>query len=805
MKPHIKLNSKEQFEKAQKLVFHYGRIEKENSTVNDTPDYSLMTAQFKSSIQIFQEEIQIRHNSRNPELRIPVHFDYIKILFQDQFQIKGFYQPWYNAFGLLGVRFSKFNHEVLFAIIDQEKFNNFIQQINLFIYCETKKDKSIEYDTKIKFIKNFWLLTTKNIIDDDIHEYSSLLNLETLDIPLEKESINQILRSLTIYLDNNNCFYHIYDDLSKIEISGASKKIISEIIDNFDIFYQVTSSLSTIVTPSSYNTVKKSYGFEISNPEDNLPIIGIIDTGVSYSTPLAPILIREEELSITGENPLVDSADDGYGHGTAVAALAALGRNIIKSNYSGKIPADARILSIKILDQNSGNISSSNVLSLLSNAIHKYPSIKIFVLTICYNKHKLTNEDYSWYAYELDKFSHLNDCIIFISTANNNDAANQTDYNFEYFKNELTNLCSPSESMNNITIGAAADNLASSVFRGISPDINFPTLYTRKCNIDQSIFSRSKQNHNLFKPDLIEAGGDYEKYGFIIGSGDIASLDLLSANPSFSYYKGIGTSFSAPLVANIAAKIQKNYPDIKSQSIKALIINSSNSNAIRIDNQYKNLKESLIGNGRIDPQKCVFSSEDSISFVIEDEITPNNINIIPINFPKYLIDSTIGKKNGILRITTTLCFSFLPVHNNHLSYCPIQMAFCFFRNQSCDEILCKEDDIKSKLKTTWSQNNRFRSSPIPASNSQKNTFLIGYNELLSEDCTFKLGIHCLINDQIVVKDHYNRAHPFSIVIRIEENLPELNTTGRLYSEMISINKVENISIIDIDAEATLTN
>jgi hypothetical protein len=355
--------------------------------------------------------------------------------------------------------------------------------------------------------------------------------------------------------------------------------------------------------------------------------------------------------------------------------------------------------------------------------------------------------------------------------------------------------------MNNIVVGAAADNLSGNAFMGISHSREFPALFTRKSHFDLTdLFPINKQNKNLFRPDVLESGGDYEQSGIFIGVGEQASMEVLSANPAFGFYKDSGTSFSTPLVANIAAKIMRGYPSLNAQTIKSLIINGASLDKIPFDQPIQNLQNKSSGHGIVNPDKSIQSNDNTITFIIEDDIEPDEMKIIPLNFPSYLTDSNLGKRTGILKLTATLCFSFDPVQNNHLGYCPIQMAFSIFRNHSGTQILEKEIDLKSKLKNGWSQNNRWKSKPIPASNSQKIQFPISVKDLTEESSTFKLAVHCILNSQLLIDDKYKNSHPFSMAITIEENLPEARKTGRLYAEMIAINEVENITQLEAEAE-----
>jgi hypothetical protein len=800
-KPHLKLNTNKQFEKPVVLKFNYGFPEEEDEKA-DEPNYFPMAKSFRVLLSNFNKDLNSRIEERN--IDVPNHIEYIEILFQSQFDIVKFYQPWFKEFGLLGINFSKFNNQILFAIVDREMFKVFINNVQLFIKKELGEDTTIEYLAKIKFVREFKLLSTSDILKFKHH--TELMNVKLIDFPLNDKTASKIYVALENYLKENKIENKLNETTNQLELFGATEKLLKEIAQNFDIVLSITSSLATVVKPSEFNLPERSYGFEIANPNENLPIAGILDTGISTETPLAPIILNDNSFNLTGSSAFNDNANSGSGHGTGIAALTALGRNAYQNAYKGKLKADARLLSMKILDSDSGYLSEKSVLDLLKKAKNKYPAIKIFVLTTCYEASKKYNEDYSTYAFELDKFAHENNAIIFICTANNNEASNKNDkYDLNYFFSEETNLCSPAESMNNLIIGAAAHSLRGDSFEGISTSKEFPTLFSRKSHIDLSVFfSKIKINKSYFKPDVLECGGDYEQSGKYIGVGSKASMEILSAKNKESFYTNSGTSYSAPLTANIALQIQRQYPDISAQSIKALIINGASLNLIRFDKPFSSLLSKTAGHGIVEPERSIFSNENAITFLIEDVINPEEVRIFPIHFPEYLTNMDLGKKRGLLKITATLCFSFLPVLNHQLAYCPIHMAFSFFRNQTGDQILETEESIESKLRSNlgWSQNGRYKGKPIPCSNTQKIKFSVGVKDLLNENSTFKIALNCRINSQLLpgIEVKYKEAHPFSLVISIEEDLPEARLTGHLYSEIEAINELDNISILEAEGD-----
>ncbi len=806
-KPHLRLNTLKQVEKTEVLKFNYGFGKVDHPTTNEKNYYPMAKA-FRMCLTNFHSDYLNRIKERSRTINVPEHIEYIRVIFQSQFNISTYFQQWYNEFGLLGINFSNFNHEILFAIIDRESFKIFLKNIEKFIQKELGENGNLTYSKNIKYIKEFKLLSTTDIIL--YRKPAELVNVLLANFPIEEKVVKKILESLENYLKEQGVPYRLVPDASLLELYGASEEQVKEIARNFDIVLSMTSSLSTIIKPSEFNLPERTYGFEIDNVEEDLPIIGIIDTGISILTPLAPIILKDESFNITETSSLEDNSDNGRGHGSGVAALAALGRLPHHGGYKGKLKADAKLLSIKILNEDSGFLSEKDVIDLLKRAKAKYSSLKIFVLTICYEANKRTNEDFSTYSYQLDRFAHENDCLIVICTANNDDACNRNDhYDLNYFFSETTNLCSPAESMNNIVVGAAADSLRPGIFNGISTSKEFPTIYSRKGHIDLSLlFPRNKINKLYFRPDVIECGGDYEQQGTFIGTGSKATMEILSAKPSESFFQAAGTSYSAPLVANIAAQIQKYYPLISSQSIKALIINGASLNLIRFPKKLTSLLNKTAGHGFVNPARSIVSNENSITILIEDKVNPEEVKIIPLHFPEYLSENELGKQRGILRISATLCFSFLPILNHQLAYCPVHIAFGIFKNQTGQEIMAIEDDekgIKSKLKSNmgWSQSARHKEKPIPYSNTQKISFPVNVDDLLNENNTFKLAVNCRINPQLVTgtEARYKSSHKFSIALTIEETLMDGELTGKLYNGMCNVNILENITSVELEAEA----
>ena len=801
-KEHLRIKTSNNLSEVGEIKFNYGAPPSSGDDKEKTPYYGKMAEQFKFYLNKYRTDVE--RKKERQEIDVASNIDYILINFQSHFVIDQFYQYWYSTFGLEAVRFTKFNIEVLFAIIDEEKFKHFIENVEAFINFGLKNTKDENFDNKIKYIKAFKLFTTIDILKFREQDLGEVVNLNLINLPLEAKKEKEIREAIFTFLDSEEISYEFYEETNKIELQNINFDQILKLSNNFDLISSITSSLSSVVKPSEFNTVKREYGFNISNSEDeDLPIIGIIDTGISQETPLTSITIKDDRFNLTAEDPLVDSCGL-EGHGTAVAALASLGVNLYESDFTGNIETDAKLLSIKILADSSSYLSEKKIIELLYRVKDEYPEIKIFVLTTCFDLPKRTNEPYTSYTFDLDKFAYKTDSLIFICTGNNDKAwIENHDYDPNYFLSPHTNLCTPADSLNNITIGSAADNINKDVFLGISSGREFPTLYSRKCHIDlKQFYPKNKTNKHLFKPDVVESGGDYEVSAGGIGSHINASLKVLSANPAEGFYKQIGTSFSTPLVANLAAKICRKYPKLNVQSIKALIINGSSINAIRFRNPVSKIINKIAGSGFTNIQNSLNSNDNRITAIMEDSIRNSEMKIFDIKFPEYLTTEDLGKKNGILKLSATICYKFQPIPNNHLSYCPLNIGFSFFKNHTREEIIAKNDTVDSKLKSgiSWTQSGRYKSKPIPFSNSQKLEFPINLKELQSEKSLFKLAVHCTLSNQLIASelDGYPQSHDYSLVLTIEESLK--NNTNKLYSAFAEINNLESLITTDTEGE-----
>lgn len=807
----------------QKSRFNPNSTEGEQEEEDIIKDYTPKKEDFIRSLNSFQRKRKQRDERKT--IIIPEKIELIKINFHDIFDSSSFENIYRNNFGLDIISYADWNTTAIFAISDYERFKNFIKQLEVFINTESHFNP--QYDKNIKFIKEFDFLSS-----DLIKNYTYLKNHVIIDLidSLELDSIkNNIEERLIDYLEDREIEFKSNFELNSIELINIREENLIEIIDNFDIIQSVNSYSAGLVKPNSYNLSEKSYGFEIID-NDSLPIIGIIDTGIEKNSPLKSILVNDDSYNLTKSSPFIDNVD----HGSAVATIAALGDKLYP-NHLGKFESDARLLSIKTLDNNSGQIFESDVINLIRKAKFEY-NVRIFTLTIGYSDYKKHNEKISNYAHALDELSYELNILIFISICN----VIESEHFFDNIQNkslfpkhfaiEQTNLCSPAESMNNITVGAFASNLENNDLFRITPAGTVPGIYSRTFHInwDLDIFKdkNGKVNHRrnnklFFKPDVISYGGDYDNHFDVSKTG----LKVLTTEIGGYFNKQVGTSYSAPFVANLAARILKKYPELSDnmQTVKALIINSSE---IKEKSEIiKDIESSVIGNGLPNEQTCLNSTEDRITFILEDNIDPETIKCFSLLLPSYLLDLT--NPQSIIEFTSTLCFSFSPINKSQFTYCPIHLAFGFFDNlplelyktEESGEILKNGNGTpqesfginynamdKIKLKNSWSQDYYYK--PKVLSNSQKVSFKLTKKFLEkniddSGNIKVKIALNCKCHkllDEIQKTKLKSSPVKFSLITTIEELPYKSETTGRLYQEMKLINNLEIINELNLEAE-----
>ncbi|MDM1555879.1 S8 family serine peptidase [Chryseobacterium indologenes] len=707
-----------------------------------------------------------------------------------------------RKYGISPIEYTDFNRTILFQIENTELFTVFLEHIdNVINSGEGVSYHGEEYNLLALVYKfSFYSSEDRTLTFSEQGNLISFIYTHLGDVYNEqKDALFNELRERGIQ------FTYFENTPYILEIHNISPTNLDLIVDNFDIVKTVISSRVESIRRSIAGPIKE-YGFAV-NVDEDIPLVGVIDTGIARIIPFENIIDQ-----VSYNHTPVETFWDEEGHGTLVSGLIVLGDDFYKEDKA-VYNAKAKIINIKALHRSNDEL---NIPLLIDNLreIRRTYGVKLFNMSLVLPNAKKYNSSYSRFAYELDKLAHEEDLIVFISVGNF-DAESLELLKGEYYHEnhdyptffyslnseseshmcEDTNICSPAESLNNISIGAIADNLEEGDNSDVTPSSLYPAHYTRKFHIDfnkeiNGVNISRLKNKNLNKPDFIMEGGDL----FALNSG-INILTSPLADVERFYGKTSGTSLATPLLTSYASEILRQYPNIRTQTIKAILINSSsyyNANKFPHFNGKDDLLKSLIGFGKPSKHYIKDTDNNSIVYILEKEIQIEQIIKYPIFIPQYM------RANGNkLKFDISLAYSFDPKEDNHLNYLPLHMSFCIVKNVPMQGVAGKKIDYGIKGSFSWSEDHFGIDNRI-FSNAQKKSFTLQPHDIINVDGSVAFAIRCLAKTDF--KNILSRVnHPFSVVIRITELISNENEPQQnLYTEMMRINAhldIEN----DLDA------
>lgn len=326
----------------------------------------------------------------------------------------------------------------------------------------------------------------------------------------------------------------------------------------------------------------------------NAPLAAVLDSGVFTGNPLlSNVVVAEEEFDTT-ENTTTDM----NGHGTAVAGIVVYGDFDACLNSRVFKPL-VRICNGKIMHNESGHFgdfpcfpNNKRPEQIVKEAIeyfNKECGCRIFNLSAGDSEHIYSGgRQFAW-AEMLDQLSKQLDVLVVISAGNVsnpqiNDFSSRTEL-MEKCRNQLFypehRLIDPATSALSVTIG--------SITRFDEPEVtlNRPGRLSVGQKDSLSVFTRiGKGVNKAVKPEFVDYGGNYAVRQISRGNTKWITSDRKLVEPTLHnkndrIFKGYcGTSFSAPHVTHIAARIERALEtQIKSTPsvnlIKAMLANSA--------------------------------------------------------------------------------------------------------------------------------------------------------------------------------------------------------------------------------------
>jgi serine protease AprX len=258
---------------------------------------------------------------------------------------------------------------------------------------------------------------------------------------------------------------------------------------------------------------------KMNRPLHDLPIVGIVDSGIDPRSPLEPLVYAREMCVLPSEyNP---------SHGTSVAALAAA----LDGKVGTTLIPRCRLLDITAMPS-TGGLDEDRLIDRLEEALQSYGSlVKHWNLSLAAEPDAKPTA-FSDLAIALDDLHKRYGAMFFCAAGNSPDyrACWPPDSNFQERW-----VSSPGDTVCGITVGSCTDD-------------NTPDDALAPKGAPSPFSPRGPVAYGVIKPDLLDVGGN------IAGDGTPIGVNTIQRDGEFRTIPG--TSFATPRVCGVSAEIQ---------------------------------------------------------------------------------------------------------------------------------------------------------------------------------------------------------------------------------------------------------
>ena len=402
---------------------------------------------------------------------------------------------------------------------------------------------------------------------------------------------------------------------------------------------------------------------------DRAPRVCLLDSGVNRGHPLLSPLIAANDMHTVDPTGLTD---DAANHGTGMAGLAAYGDLTDALATQDPITVEHRLESVRLLAAGGANAGPATLhAQLFSDAVARseiaYPNRKrLFCSAVTASDYRDRGRPSSWSAL-VDSLAADSDGaggfprLFVLSAGNTVDAAAWATYPASLSTNLVHD---PGQAWNALTVGACTNKIDTqdANYTAVSPDGGLSPYTTTSAGWEKSAWP--------LKPDVVLEGGNLGNNGY--GPIGMSSLHLLSTNnrPQQRLFTAFNaTSAASALCARMAAQIATIYPDLRPETIRALIVHSAEwTDAMRAaylpaapgKADFAWLVRHC-GWGQPDLDRALWSAANSLTLVIEDSLHPfkkvggkspesRDMNLHSLPWPREELEA-LGDSRVQMRVT----------------------------------------------------------------------------------------------------------------------------------------------------------
>lgn len=426
----------------------------------------------------------------------------------------------------------------------------------------------------------------------------------------------------------------------------------------------------------------------VPEPDEDAPGVAVLDSGLTAGHPLLSPAIGEA----TSVPRSWGDASDGHGHGTMVAGIALYGNVEECINNRSFVPR-LTLHSARVLNSQCRFDDENLITTQMREAIEYFRNTygcRVFNASLGDARLPYKGGKVSPWASILDTLARELDVVIVVSAGNySHDPGdgNSPDGNLQYYPRYLLSdeakIIEPATGAIVLTVGALAHS--SNVPPGSAG--NSVAFRPIAQGGQPSPFTRSGPGlGGSIKPELCEVGGNSAYDGLAKRVRNVRELSVISTNRQYIqrlFNTDSGTSYAAPKVAHMAARLYGEFPDASANLVRAMLASSAvvpDASKRILDPVGPHAALQICGYGQPDFELASKSDKARVVLYADSALAFDNFHIYEVPIPDEFV-----QERGLRRISVSLAYD-PPVRHTRFDYLGVKMSFRLIRGKSVDEI-----------------------------------------------------------------------------------------------------------------------
>ena len=460
-------------------------------------------------------------------------------------------------------------------------------------------------------------------------------------------------------------------------------------------------------------------------PEDGVPAIGVLDSGITSAHPLLNPAVGDAQGYL---EPRRDSADQPpHWHGTFVAGIA-LYQDVAQHLHSGRFTPMLRLFSGKVFEDDGTDQTEfvENAVEAAVKELHQEYGCRVFNFSYGDRNKVYDGRHLRGLAYTLDRLSREVGVLFVVPTGNliqNELPADPRNTYPHYLLEGQSRLLDPATALNALTVGGITHTSASRDAQRYPGSIEDVLIA-----VENQPFPATRSGpsiNNAIKPDLVEPAGNL----VLMRTGErtrATGLGVLSLNGGFAsgypFSEDVGTSYAAPQAAHKAARILAELPDASANLLRALMgvharwpeasreLLNPNSNAEGCENILR-----LCGYGQTDEGALFRSLDNTVTLYAEDQIPNDRCQFYELPIPAEFWQG--ARRTRYISVA----LAYTPdVRTTRLDYRATRLWFTLVTANNLDEVeqafqRNREEGMGERQNNRWISNDRRKKGTLQVS------------------------------------------------------------------------------------------